>query len=123
MFQAVIILTINHGQYMVSYCKVCNKTLSTTNTTEFCQKHYIEQRDISGENNPFFGKKHSEESVQKIREKNLGRKPINILKVIIDEIVYNSFTEASVNIGCAIATIRNRCNSNKFPNYKLYQEV
>ena len=52
-----------------------------------------------------------------------GRKPINTLKVIIDDVVYDSFSDASKVLNCAIATISNRCKSEKFPNYKIYQDV
>ena len=123
LFQGNITLIIKLGKYIKTWCKVCSVELSTTNTTQLCHKHYIEQRDTSGENNPFFGKKHSEETIEKIRQRNLGKKPVNTLKVIVNDILYESFTEASKALNCTVATIRNRCNSDKFPNYVIYQEV
>lgn len=47
-------------------CLVCDKLLLDTNKTGFCKKH----RDICGKNNPFYGKKHSTETIEKIKEKN-----------------------------------------------------
>ena len=86
-------------------------------------KEYLKENPRMGENNPFFGKKHSEETIEKIRQRNLGKKPVNTLKVIVNDILYESFTEASKALNFTVATIRNRCNSDKFPNYVIYQEV
>ena len=46
-------------------CKVCGKKLSDLNKTGFCSVH----RDRTGANNPFFGKKHSKETLAKAKEK------------------------------------------------------
>lgn len=39
-------------------------------------------------------------------------------KVEVDGIVYNSMGEAARTLGCVVATVSNRCKSDKFPNYK-----
>lgn len=96
------------------YCSCGNFKTSAINKT--CMRC----RNISGDNNPFFGKKHSQESKDKIRNSRLGIKPINSRKVIIDSIVYLSATEASKSIGCTPSTILNRCNSVSFLNYNFY---
>jgi hypothetical protein len=42
------------------------------------------------------------------------------IKIQVDGVVYDSFTEASKKLDCAVASIRNRLNNpTKFPNYKL----
>lgn len=111
------------GNYCITFCAVCKEKLSPSNTTNLCQKHYMEQRDVSGTNNPFYNKKHSEETRKRLSDKRKGVKPCNTLKVVIDNILYNSFTDAARILNCSVATIRNRCNSDKFSNYVLYQEV
>lgn len=47
------------------HCPVCGKLISDKNKTGFCNKH----RDRTGKNNPFYGKKHSKETLNIIKEK------------------------------------------------------
>lgn len=74
-----------------------------------------------GDKNPFYNKKHTTESKNKIRESRIGIIPSNAIKIIIDNIVYSSFGEASKILSIPITTIRWRCLSSnkKFDNYKL----
>ena len=44
-------------------CIVCNKILFDNNVTGYCKRHRL----ISGVNNPFYGKKHTEETILKIK--------------------------------------------------------
>ena len=46
-------------------CKICGKKLSDLNKSGFCNIH----RDRTGANNPFFGKHHSKEILDKAKEK------------------------------------------------------
>lgn len=55
--------------------------------------------------NPFFGKHHTEESKEKIKRANLGRKPTNMRSVEVEGVVYESVTEASRRLGVCPATI------------------
>lgn len=48
------------------HCPVCGKLISDKNKTGFCNKH----RDRTGENNPFYGKQHDNETMNRIKEKN-----------------------------------------------------
>ena len=91
----------------------CGKDISNNNET--CSNC----RDISGENNPFFGKQHSEETKKKLSEIRKGKKPTNMKQVIIDDIIYESLAEASRQIGIPSPTILWRINS-KNKKYEKY---
>jgi group I intron endonuclease len=88
-------------------------------------------------NNPFKGKKHTNETKEKIGVKNSkpkseehkkkiseslkGNIPGNIVKIEIEGIVYESLTEASEKLKLNYSTLRNRIKSKskKFINYKI----
>jgi group I intron endonuclease len=76
-------------------------------------------RPRSDKNNPFFGKTHSEETKKKLREKMLGNIPINRKEIVINNIEYMSYNDASDKLGIPITTIRWRVLS-KNPKYKNY---
>lgn len=46
-------------------CPTCGKRLLDKNKSGFCNKH----RDRTGKNNPFFGKKHKRETIEKTKKK------------------------------------------------------
>jgi len=86
------------------------------------------------ENNPFKGKTHKPEVIQKLKEVNSkpkseehkqkisetlkGNKPGNMRKVIVDGIEYESLSYAARQIGIPTSTMKNRLKSPKFDNYK-----
>ena len=82
--------------------------------SEFRKNKYI------GEENPFFGKHHTEETKQKIREKNIGNIPPNNKEITIDGFFYISMAEASRQLNIPVPTILWRLNSKnpKFESYK-----
>lgn len=65
---------------------------------------------LSGENNPFFGKKHTNETKKKISEaiKNRKTNP-NSKKVSVDGLVFDSASEAAKFFGLSSGTISYRC--------------
>lgn len=83
----------------------------------------IRKNKYTGEDNPFFGKHHTEETKQKIKEKNKGKLPPNIIGITIDNVNYISLADASRQLSIPVPTILWRVKSSnpKFINYK-YQE-
>lgn len=75
----------------------------------------------TGDKNPFYGKTHTEEAKRLISEKNKGRKPINRIPIIVSEKMYQSFQDASNELGIAATTVRRRCLSKKvkFEHYRI----
>jgi hypothetical protein len=67
---------------------------------------------------------HSEETREKLRQANKGKKPGNIVKVEIEGTIYESLTEASNKTGINLSTLRNRIKSKnvKYLNYKIYDQ-
>jgi group I intron endonuclease len=95
------------------YCE-CGKRIGYGNKT--C----IQCRDKSGESNPFYGKKHSNETKRKLSEKRTGTyNGEQNIPIIIDNIEYRSAGEASKKLNIPMVTIRWRVLSKnkKFENY------
>jgi group I intron endonuclease len=103
------------GGVSYNYCECGVKIKPTNNTCINC-------RDISGENNPFFGKQHSGETKKKLSEIRKGKKPTNMKQVIIDDIIYESLTEASKILKTPPPTILWRIKSNN-KKYEKYMYV
>jgi group I intron endonuclease len=105
-------------------CPKCGGVkLYSSNTCEKC-------RDRNGENNPFFGKKHSAESLEKMRISQLNavkKIPINARRIIANYKLYDSITKAEVDCNLTNGAIINRIDKNsesiknglliKFPGY------
>lgn len=75
--------------------------------------------------NSFYGKKHTEEQKQKWSEQKLGKSNVKKSKqVTIDNINYNSITEASKKLNVSGDTITKRIKSteSEFDNYKYTNE-
>ncbi len=75
------------------------------------------------ENHPMFGKKHTDETKEKIREatkkRNLvGSKNPRARRISIDGIEYDCLREASQNLNIPQPTITYRLKSNNFENYQ-----
>lgn len=112
-----------------NYCKECGKRIKNGqhSLTESTSKHIWcnNCRPRSGEYNPFFGKTHSKEVLNKISNANKGRIPPNNRVVVIDGIEYISITEAGRQLKIHATTILHRLNSPnpKFVNYKFKESL
>jgi group I intron endonuclease len=82
--------------------------------------HCNKCRPRTKNNNPFYGKQHSEETKKILREKRKGVKPTNMKPVMIDNIIYESLMDASRKTNIPQPTILWRINSKnkKFNNYQ-----
>lgn len=88
---------------------------------EISNKLSIFASERTGDKNPFFNKRHKPESKDKISIANKGKKPNNRIKISINDIIYDSYHDASKALNIPIVTIRWRCLSENpnFINYKL----
>jgi len=105
------------GGISISNCEVCNKKISQN--AKRCMEHIEYERN--GIDNPFFGKKHSDETKNKLREKRIGvYNGEQNIPIIIDGVEYRSAGEASKILKIPMVTIRWRVISKnkKFDNYK-----
>jgi group I intron endonuclease len=95
-------------------CQRCGAMLQGNNKSGFCQNC----RTRDGENNPFYGKSHSEETRQRISQKHKGkRNPSCSRPVICDGVWYESVTEAARRLNVSAGTIIFRIKS-KYFDYK-----
>lgn len=98
--------------------------------TESNQKFYAEHPDIfKGENNPFYGKKHTEESLAKIKEaaKKRQKKLIQLDKDTLEELqIFDGVKEAEKFLGVSHGWLSKAARQNKIAygyRWKFFEEV
>jgi group I intron endonuclease len=98
-----------------------NGMYKKTHSIEIKQKLSMLASQRTGDKNSFYGKKHTEETKRLIAEKNKGRNPTNRIPIIVNEKIYQSFQDASNELGIAATTVRRRCLSKnvKFEHYRI----
>jgi group I intron endonuclease len=89
------------GGISKSYCSCGSEKALTATTCAKC-------RDRAGVNNPFYGKKHSEETKRKISESAKGRIPSNAKQVFAEGTIYPSATEAGRRYGITVSAMAYR---------------
>lgn len=65
-------------------------------------------QDMYGDKNPFYGKTHSDETKEKIRQSKIGKKPSNSKQITINGITYKSQSDAARALGVVPAMITYR---------------
>lgn len=92
-----------------TFCKCGTRINSTARSCIRCQ-------DRTGENNPFYNKKHTEQTKQVLREHAAKRekKPSNTKKVVVEGIEYTSANEAAKVFNISRSLVNYRCNSEKY---------
>ena len=77
-------------------------------------------KNRTGDKNSFFGNNHSEKTIQQIKNKQRGNKPINTKKVYIEGNIYNGLNDAYIATNVKPTTIWYRIHSKnkKFKEYK-----
>lgn len=105
------------GGVSKAYCQCGNEMSLAAKTCHAC-------RDRTAENNPFYGKSHSEESKQKMREAIEKKKvegtwklPANCRRVSAEGMEFESLTACSRHFGVVLGTISNRLKSKNYPTY------
>lgn len=112
-----------------NYCKDCGKRIKngSRHLTDSTNHHIwcFDCRPRTGKYNPFFGKTHSKEVLDKISEANKGKIPPNNRVVIIDGVEYISVSEAGRQLKTHTTTVLHRLNSPnpKFVNYKFKESL
>jgi group I intron endonuclease len=102
------------GGVSSSICKGCGKKLK--GDSDFCRPCYFSQRDFTGAKNSFFGKKHSKETIEKLKKKtNLP----NSKKVMTNYGEYPSVQSAATALRVTRTTIINRIR-NQNPQFSEY---
>ena len=62
-----------------------------------------------GEKNGFYGKHHTNEAKEKMRNARLGKKPTNTKKVFYDNNIYESANDCAKKLGIPMGTVAYRC--------------
>lgn len=75
----------------------------------------------TGVDNPFYGKHHSEKTKDKLSKINLGKKPTNMRKVVVDNTVFESVAECARHFNVCNATVIFRIKS-KHWNWFYYEQ-
>ena len=85
----------------------CGARISSINQT--CS----ECRSRSGQQNPFYGKHHSQKTITNLSDKMKGRLPTNTNPIILNGVSYTSQADAARKLGVSIGSISN-CVRGKF---------
>ena len=79
------------------------------------QTHALIAVSVSGENNPFFGREHTEEFKKELSNKMKGKKPpSNIKKISCDGIVFECAADAARHFDISSGLVTYRVKSGKW---------
>lgn len=98
------------------YCPNCHNEMNVY------AKACIKCTDKTGANNSFYGKHHTEETKNKLRNRNIVYNPPNKKKISIDGVIYESCAAAARALGVSSSLITYRVRM-KHPNYHIVTSI
>lgn len=111
-------LSTNNGNYnasLVRNCIYCSKSLSHS-TINRRGNHCNDCRDRAGSNNPFYGKKHSEEVKQKLSKAMKGKRSYS-KKVSANGQIFEAAKDCAAYFNISPSLVTYRVNSPKYPEW------
>lgn len=108
-----------HGKSTIGSCNCKSCGIIISIGAEQCKSCYFKNRNISGNKNPFYGKIHSKETIEKIRKANIGKASKCRKAVIVGDLEFESITKAALFFNVTQNTIINRIRHPNFPEYKI----
>jgi group I intron endonuclease len=99
----------SYDKYNISDAKDGGDTFTNNPRSEEIRK--LKSINSSGKNNPMYGKPKNDYTIKRIKE-------ANSKKVIINNMVYDSLTQASKELGLGTTTISYRLNAKSFTDWK-----
>lgn len=115
-----IISSKNKGNIPINKGKTLEESVGYERAQEIKENLSSLAKNRLGPKNPFYGKHHSKETKLKLKNTMLGRKPVNLKKVRINDIIYESLTDASRHLNVVPATILYRIKSKNYPTYEYH---
>lgn len=90
-------------------CDISYKSSLGRNLCSVCIK--------TGKENPFYGKTHSDETRNTIKRKAMGNKNRPLIKVKVDDEIFNSCSECAKKFNISNGSVTHRIKSDNFPNW------
>jgi hypothetical protein len=78
---------------------------------------------LSGENNGFYGKRHTQQTKELLSKLKKGKKSNNTKKIIVNGECYNSMTECAKKIGISLTHLHNIINGKRKNNINIKVEM
>lgn len=78
---------------------------------------------LSGENNGFYGKRHTQQTKELLSKLKKGKKSNNTKKLIVNGECYNSMTECAQKIGISLTHLHNIINGKRKNNINIKVEM
>lgn len=129
----VELLAEEYEEAKKAYSKMCSEKYAGENNPNYGRRHTEEERQkisqsrlgkYTGEDNPFYGKKHTEETRKKMSENSTTKKKVMCLEV---GYIFDSITEAAEFANVSKYAISNCCKGKSKTSggyhWKYYEEV
>lgn len=107
----------NWKEHLNHNCLSCGKPLSHNGKHG---KGYCNScRDRTGHNNPFYGKKHTADTIAKLKARPVKTGKDNPLskRIYADGLIFDTMRDCANHFGKSAGTITHRCKSKNYPNW------